>query len=117
MTTIRVVDDTADMATLLADYFQFTHPDVTVLATVDGFPRLLSPDPWEGVDIAVLDVMLPGITGVTIAGWLAHHLPHIRRVIWTASTIADDPELTKIADRVIRKGTSMADLAKAILGG
>lgn len=119
---VRIVDDSADMVDLLKTYIGIIRPDVEVDAVTDGFFRLLDNNAWDGIDIAVLDVMLANdgvhrVTGAGIAAWLAEHKPRIRRVIWTASIIGEDPDLELLADRVVRKGVPMAELGQAVFGG
>lgn len=115
---VRLVDDNADMIALFRTNMELHRPDVDLEVVHDGFDRLLDTNQWADVDIAVLDVMLPGtVSGAHIALYLAQHVPHIRRVFWTASGIARSRDLAYLADRVIEKGElSMDDLDKAVFG-
>lgn len=80
---VHIVDDSHDLADLLR--LQLVHAGHRVTATVAGFDRLLTPEPWRGVDAAIVDLMLgERTTGVDILGYLAEHQPHVRRVCLSA---------------------------------
>ncbi len=40
---------------------------------------------WDGVDVAVVDLLLPHTTGDALLAWLGEHAPHVRRVAMSGS--------------------------------
>lgn len=108
---VRVVEDNEDIAHLL----EVTLPiaDVQAVFTTSGFTDLLTDEPWERIDAALVDLMLPGIDGLTILRWLQETHPHIRRVAMTASLIHAE-QATGIAGIVLVKPFDMTALQRAL---
>lgn len=111
---VRVVEDEsaiADMARLFLE-----REDVVVLMTINDFGRMLTPGPWEDVDVAVVDYMLGGaITGDVILRYLADTHPTIRRVMFSAVGSLESTDTT-YADAVVLKPSSPEDLWRAVRG-
>jgi DNA-binding NtrC family response regulator len=40
---------------------------------------------WEGVDVAIVDLLLPETDGETLLDWLAEEAPHVRRIAMSGS--------------------------------
>lgn len=110
---VLIVEDDRDIAalqrSLLAD-----RADVLVLT--DQFALALQPDTWVTIEIAVCDLMLPGLDGEDVCRFLRDEFPHIRRVICTAKPTSILPELTKLADVVLQKPFRPEDFVAAVLG-
>ena len=110
---VRIVEDTAAIAIWLADALALHDEPVETVTTTAEFGRLLRPEPWEGVDVALVDVMLPEVSGIAIIQYLVAHHSHIRTICMTASLPSAD-EATGLADRVLVKPFSMTELLTAI---
>ena len=113
---MRLVEDSPEIAVWLKQALELGGAEFQIVTTTREFERLLSPSPWEDIDVAVIDVMLPGVSGLDIARYLAEVHPGIRVVIMTASLPAAD-EATGVADAVIVKPFSSQDMVAAIQGG
>jgi two-component system OmpR family response regulator len=76
MTHALLVDDDAELRTLVADYLRRYGMQVTVLASGQALKRML-PDPT--VDVLLLDLMLPDANGLDLCRWVraASNLPVI----------------------------------------
>lgn len=116
---VRVVEDNADLVMYLT--YALEREDIEVVVTDRDFKRLIEADTapglWDGIDVALLDYSMPGITGAAIAAWLQVNRPHIRRVMWTAIAAAlDDPDLPMMLDVLLGKPVNMDELIEAITG-
>lgn len=110
---VMVVEDTADIAAYVELALGQRRPEVRVVKHVDNFEVLLTPEPWAGVDVALVDIMLPGVSGLDILAYLSDNHPNVRRVALTASTpSAADAE--RLADLVLLKPARIDDIADAI---
>lgn len=79
---VMIVEDTVAVAEMLAMALDFAGVDV-VQRTSD-FAALLTPEPWQGVNAVVCDLMLPDMDGEQILRYLAAEHPSIRRVVLSA---------------------------------
>ena len=111
---VRVVEDTPDIAAYLKESITLTRDDIHVITTTAEFDRLLRDDhAWEDVDAAIVDMMLPGVSGADILRYLSEVHPHIRRVVLTASLPhAQDAE--SLADVVLFKPARINDILDAL---
>lgn len=91
-------------------------PYAAVEIISDDFARVFDPAMWMGVDVAVLDLMLPDIMGEDICKFLRVQFPTIRRIICTAKPMYELVELRKIADVVLQKPFRPEDLVAAVIG-
>lgn len=80
MPTILVVDDDADITALLTDYLR--RFGYTALAAADG-AQMREQLAAHAVDLLVLDVMLPGADGLTLAREVRQH-SHLPIIMLTA---------------------------------
>lgn len=111
---VHLVDDTPAIAEWLADALEIFTTNVVTKVTTSDFIQLLQPEPWEGVDVAVVDIMLPGVSGIDILTYLANDHPHIRRICMTAS-LPGGMEATGLAEHVLIKPFEVGKLL-SILG-
>lgn len=78
----------------------------TVSEVTDNFGWLLTPEPYQDINVLVTDVRLPGLSGVDILRYCADHHPDIYRVAVTGSFDWSD-QTTKAAgsasDMLLRK--------------
>ena len=110
---IRVVEDTAELAFLTK--YHLEQEGHEVVTTTAEFERLLRPEPWQDVDVAIVDLMLPGVRGEEILGWLCEHAPEIRRIAFTASVV-HAADVMGLAHRTLIKPASKDDLFDAVEG-
>lgn len=82
---VLVVDDEPSIGQWLTVMLELE--DIEVSVAEENFDALLTAEPWTGIDVAIVDLMLPGATGAAILAWLAAHLPKIRRVAFSASAV------------------------------
>lgn len=107
---VLVVDDQPVTARLFSIVIrQGGHEAVEV---TDKFEELLiSANPlWEGVDILLCDLRLPGISGIDIVDKARLYFPHIYRVIVTVSNPLDIPS----ADLVLYKPQDVESIVSVI---
>lgn len=79
---VTVVDDSVAIAEMIGTALEFA--DIEVQLVTSDFAALLTPEPWQGVDAAVIDLMLPGMDGEVIVRYLESDVPAVRRVVLSA---------------------------------
>lgn len=109
-----IVEDMEDVA--LAERAMLAPVVDDIVVVVDDFGRAFTPDFWAGVDVAVVDLMLPGFHGEDICRYLAAEFPSVRRVICTAKPTYELPDLAALAHVVLRKPFALEDLVHAVCG-
>ena len=110
---VHIVEDDLDIARSLEMLLGARHIHATT--TTEAFDTLLDPAPWEGVDVAIIDLLLPGIRGDEIAAYVRHLRPEIRIVMFTA--VGEVAEWDRsVADVVLLKPASMDEIVEAIRG-
>ena len=110
---LRIVEDEPLIALWLKEMIDHEEVDVAVLTSTSDFERLLTPEPWEDVDAAVVDIMLPGVSGIEILTYLRDVHPDIRRIAMTASIPGVDDAMG-LADVVLIKPFHGRDLIDAL---
>lgn len=108
---VRVVEDTKALAYLFCSELERAGFDVEL--TSADFHSLLSPECWEGIDGAVVDLFLPEVKGVDVLRYLHDHHPEIKRVAMTAALSMAD-EAIGLAGTVLVKPFPTADLVEAL---
>ena len=111
MTTVLVVEDTPEIAMLVEMQLQDAGFDVRT--RTHDFDALLFPEVWEGVDVLICDLMLPGVPGQQILQYAADVHPDIRRFAMTAA-VNIVPEVHGLVETTFVKPFSTADLLKAL---
>lgn len=101
---VHLVEDHPDLAMLVRHLLEPTGIDL--IHTGRLFATLLNRPPWQGVDVAIVDVLLgdPEIDGRDILRWLKVERPDIRRVVFSAVGNVY-VELEELADVVLTKGS------------
>ena len=79
---VLIAEDSVAIADMLAMALEFA--DVEVVKVTSDFASLLTPEPWQGVDAAVLDLLLGGMDGEDIVRYLAADHPGVKRVVFSA---------------------------------
>lgn len=113
---VRIVEDTVPIATWLGEAVELNDSSITAVTTTADFTELLEPEPWESIDVALVDVMLGGMSGIDIMRYLRNDHPNIRIVCMTAS-LPSAQEVTGMADRVLIKPFDVKDLLLALRPG
>lgn len=110
---VMVVEDEPDIARMLET--QLTLNGYKVIVAKAGSMSLLTRDFWTWVDIAVIDAMMPFVSGREIMNFLAAAMPRIRRVLCTASLQAIQ-DYGNLAHAVVVKPYTIQELLKAVGG-
>lgn len=87
-----------------------------VVQVWDHFPALLTPAPWTDIDVAIVDIMLPEMSGVDVLLYLQSDHPHIKRIAFTASYMGQE-DVRKhpgLVEHVLRKPCTPEDILAAI---
>lgn len=108
-----IVEDDTDIAQLEVELLR-GHANVQLVT--DQFHRVFRPELWQGIDVAVMDLMLPTLQGEDICRFLIHEFPHIKRVICTAKPTYLIPDLQNIAHVVLQKPFSQHAFVFAVCG-
>ena len=92
---VVVVENMPDLARLFALMLE---PYAEVRCYCANFEQLLDPKVWEGVDAALVDLMLgESVTGLAICSFVKAHAPGVRTVLLTADAShepSDDADVT-----------------------
>lgn len=111
MTTVLVVEDTPEIAMLLT--IQLEAAGYEVRCRTHDFDALLYPEPWDGVDVLLCDLMLPGVSGQQVLEYAADVHPNIRRFAMTAA-VNVVPEVHGLVETTFVKPFATEDLLKAL---
>jgi two-component system, OmpR family, response regulator RegX3 len=109
--TVIIVEDEPDVAEVQAQILKHV---ASVQIIAEDFRQCFDPGTWIGVDVAILDLMLPGVEGEDICRFLKVQFPRIRRIICTAKPTYVLPELAEIAHVVIQKPFTDVQLIAAV---
>jgi two-component system response regulator DesR len=82
MIRILIAEDQAMVRGALASLLSL-EDDIEVVAEVDRGDRVLAAARETRPDVALLDIEMPGLDGISAAGELAHELPETRTLILT----------------------------------
>jgi DNA-binding response OmpR family regulator len=111
---VLVVDDNQRLATTVATYLEMEgFTAVAAFSAEDALEAALGP----GLDVAVVDINMPGIDGIEVCRRLVHAIPGVRVLMLTGRE-ADDDEAKALAAGAVRlllKPISLADLRDEIL--
>ncbi len=110
---VRVVDDEASIARMLAEAIRLEGHEAVI--TTSDFYKLLDRGPWEGIDVAVLDLMLGEVSGYDILEYIKAEFPDMRVVILSASR-QPISALEERADVRLSKPISPMTLVEALHG-
>lgn len=81
--TIVVVEDDADVRTLLAAHLRFTHPRLKAIFAADGTAAWEKVN-WRNVDYLLADYSTPGgVDGITLVRRVRERHPHVRSCVFT----------------------------------
>lgn len=110
MNVLLVEDDDGIRSLLVLDLTSQGHQ---VTAVAGDFRSAMTDSMWVGQDAAVIDLMLPGVTGLEILRWAAERHAHVRRVAITASLV-HAPEAEGWAHRTLIKPFPREQLQEAL---
>lgn len=112
-----VVDDDEDVALMVVTALGFA--GFEAVSCTRGFEALFGPEPWLGVDVAVVDRYLGDHhDGADILRYLRVAHPGIRRLLYSGSNPASTPGglgLPGLCERIVLKG-DINELLEAVRG-
>lgn len=79
MVNVVVVEDD-EMILKLVSRALDAEDDITLRRSEIGVTTLMNEAAWRDVDVAIVDLLLPGTVGDELIRWLAAHAPHVRRI-------------------------------------
>lgn len=98
---IRIVEDNTDLAFLISTVLEPYH--YNIITTTRNFERLLTPDPWKNIDVAICDLRLSsGVLGEDILQYLQQNHPKIMRIVYSVMA-ESSPTATELAHVVYTK--------------
>lgn len=101
-------------------------PDITMLANIllsreyevisYTYPlATMTKEAWAGVDVAVIDLMLPGVTGEIVLEWMEIHVPGVKRIVYTATLPSLIPSrVSELAYTVLHKPDDIMKLGEVL---
>ena len=117
-----MIEDNPDIVGLLGYFLKDAGYDVTEVTS--DYEHLMSPDAWDGVDVAIIDLNLPGFGldddhpgfgGIRIAAFLQAWVPLVKRVVLTAHGLDYLPgEVFWVAHSVLEKPVDRSALIEAL---
>lgn len=110
MKRILLVEDNTDLRNLIVYYLC----DDYKVSTASNAANLFVKEMWEDIDIALVDYMMPGITGDQLIYWLAVNVPHVARVLLTASVPEAIPAEAKTQAYVFYKPSAIIHLKEML---
>ena len=113
MRVVVIVEDDGDVAEYQAAALE-GYAYVTIVS--HDFSKCLDPATWMGVEVAVVDLMLPDIQGEDICRYLLKQFPAIRRIICTAKPLYMIPDLRELAHVVLQKPFDVNVFVQAVVG-
>jgi DNA-binding response OmpR family regulator len=109
---VAIVEDTPDLANLARMQLELAGHQVEVLG--DGV-HAVTWGGWAMADVAVVDLMMPGVSGQELIPWLRAEAPHVRIVVLTADVVGAE-RVRVAADAVVLKPWRSEELLEAIYG-
>lgn len=110
MKRVVIIDDNEDILEIVS--LALRPDDVT---TVTDPRDVLDEAVWEGIDAAIVDLMMPTMHGRDVLQWLAEHAPHVRRIALTAAPTLVDEALPYM-DVLLIKPASIQAIRRAVDG-
>jgi CheY-like chemotaxis protein len=111
--TVLVVDDEPDQLGLLTAYLH--REGCTVIAVATGEQALALP-PDIQLDLMILDLLLPGMTGWKLAGELGRLFPGCPVVITSVLDVQDYPKADDTLPKPVSRSQVAAVLARSVPG-
>ncbi len=115
MIRLLVADDQALVRGALVALLNL-EPDLEVVSEVERGDQVLAQIRAEPVDVALLDIEMPGLDGITVVADLARHAPEVKTLIVT--TFGRPGYLRRALDAgaagFVVKDTPAAELAEAV---
>jgi CheY-like chemotaxis protein len=81
--SVMVIEDNEMIVRLVTH--MLADDDVAMTNAGYDVTALMNVETWSDVDVALVDLLLPGKTGDELLTWLAHNAPHVRRVAMSGS--------------------------------
>jgi DNA-binding response OmpR family regulator len=80
---VKIVEDNEMIMRLVK--LMLDEPGVVVASGGADAGVLMDVIAWENVDVAIVDLFLPGTGGSELLDWLAEEAPHVRRIAMSGS--------------------------------
>lgn len=108
---VLIVDDSADLREYLGVFLRTAGH--TTIEVADG-----SDVDWSSpTEAAVVDLMMPGMSGLDVLRKMRDEWPDCRRVLWSAKSHGDRDDTDGLAHRfVLKDGVHTRELLEAIRG-
>lgn len=106
---IVVVEDEPDISRL---YRTLLEADGHTVSCITRAADALTGTGWADVDVAVVDLMMPEVSGEVVLRYLVEHQPHVRRIVGSAVDIT--AKVAGLAHVVLRKPFSPDALSRAL---
>lgn len=110
---VLLTDDNPDLIRML---IAMLSDNVEVVPFHMARQALLWPETWENIDAALIDLMMPDVSGLQVMKYLQENFPNIRRVVFTAIGIVPE-EVEELADVVLRKPANARTIILALRSG
>lgn len=112
---VVVIEDNLSIIELYEIWLKSEEFDVIFVS--EHFEQVFVEDFWDGVDVAVIDLLLSAtVTGVDIIDWMHEHVPHVRKIIVSALVRVVDKIPTNMADAFLLKPFKPDALTAALKG-
>jgi DNA-binding NarL/FixJ family response regulator len=114
--TILIADDSAMVRTIIRQAIE-RDTDFVVCAEAGNGTDAVSKAKELSPDLIILDVIMPGLNGIEVAGILRHALPRIRIVLLTMYAEDFDKSYMSLfrVDAVVAKANGLTDLTALIV--
>ncbi len=110
---VGLVEDEEVLADLVESLLNLEGISVRRIAPYDA----IHPASWEGVTVAIVDLMLPDVGGRQVLEYLLEHFPHIHRITWSASVIGVVNLPEGLTEHAFYKGSDpIANFVDTIVG-
>lgn len=109
---IKVVEDEIDIAVLYKMTLQNEGHNVDLIT--DDFDRVFLEETWSGINVAILDLMLPDCSGADVLDYITKNCPWVKIVVVTAALNLVNDTILSTADMVLSKPFRPLDLLVAV---
>jgi DNA-binding response OmpR family regulator len=116
MTSLVIVEDNRDVAMLARVTLKSFFPQMLFEIHPYISDYMLTAEFWEGKSLALIDLMLPGRSGLELCRAIKARAPWVRTIVMSA-VVDQYPEVIQCADVVLQKPADVDDLVNAIREG
>lgn len=106
---VRCVEDSEDLLAFLRLALERMGAEVTCYRRVEDVP-----EDWTGVDVAIVDMILPGISGLELLERLRQDWPDVRRILATGFPHVKEIDLGDLVYARLSKPYRLAELQRVV---